>query len=303
MSLTRALVVVIVLAAIVAVVGGCPKPQDTSATGPMSAKSTKGPAAPPTPAANTEATAAGAQTKLTVLAPCGMIIPIDKVKDAFMKTRPDIAVETVYDNSVIIAKKVVDKGEPCDVFVSPGSRQLDIVRKAGKVDESTVTRVTTFELVCIVPKKNPAGISKPADLVKAKTISSPDFEVDSVGYAGRQALQKLGLWDKVSKRIVTSAHAIESHGFVASGKSQAGIAFRNCPLETNPKKLSLSKVSIAFSFPRDSYDQVDGLVAMTTDCKTPDAAKAFIAYMASPDGQKILEENGLDPITPQKSAG
>jgi molybdate transport system substrate-binding protein len=302
MSHMRTLITVSALVAVIALVAGCPKSGQAPVSGPPMGK-----LPPPAQAAGANTEVAGqpgaAQTTLKVLGPCGMIIPVDNVRDAFMKAHPDIKVDTVYDSSIVIARKIVDKAEPCDVFISPGTRQLEILRKAGKVDESTLKTITTFELVCIVPKGNPAGITKPEDLVKAKAISTPNEELDSVGYAGRQALQKLGLWDKVSKKIVPAESAILSHGFVAARKADAGIAFRNCPFETNPKKMSLSKVAIAFSFPKDSYDQVDGLVAMTNDCKVRDAAQAFIDFIASPEGLKILQAGGLDPVKPAAKPG
>ncbi len=234
---------------------------------------------------------------LSMYAPCGMIIPLMDAIAAFEAQHPEIRIEAKYDNSVIVAKLLTDKGEKADLFISPGPRQMSLLQKQGLIDEDSITAFCDFELVTIIPRENPAGIQKPEDLLGAKVVSIPDPETDSVGYAGRQALEALGLWEALEKQntLLVTGQAIESHKFVAQGKSQAGIAFDGCPLETNPEKLSKSKVQVAFSFPDDAYETPQGQIAITRDCAHPEAARAFIDFLVSTEGRKIIEDSGLKP--------
>jgi molybdate transport system substrate-binding protein len=304
-TLVGLLVVSLLVVGLIA--SGCAKTTDESASGGPTvgtgrhagAENAAAPGAEGSPA--TGAKGANGETRLLLLGPCGMTAPMAAIIKQFEATHAGIKIDLTTDNSVIIAKRVVEKGAACDLFISPGSRQLGILEQKGIADMSTVKPFTAFEVVCIVPKANPAGIKKPEDLLKAKVISMPSPELDSTGYAGREALQKLGLWDRLSKRLITADDAIVSHTWVANNRSQAGIAFRNCPLETNPKKLSLSKVSIAFTFPQDTYTPVKGLVAMTKSCQAPEVAKQFIDFLVSPDGQKVIEQYGLDGVTGEKA--
>jgi len=67
--------------------------------------------------------------------------------------------------------------------------------------------------------------------------------------------------------------------------------------------LSLSKVAVAFSFPEDSYDRPQGLAAVTTACSHPQAAKDFVKFLASAEGQKVIQDHGLTPLAaPAQSA-
>lgn len=235
---------------------------------------------------------------LTMYGPCGMVLPFMDAIAAFEQQHPEIHIDAKYDNSVIVARRLTDKGETCDLFVSPGPQQMALLSEKSLVDESTITAFCDFELVTIVPRENPAGIQKPEDLLRAKVVSIPDPKLDSVGHAGKQALEALKLWKQLEdqNKLLVTSQAIESHKFVAQGKSQAGIAFKGCPLETNPEKLSKSKVQIAFEFPKDSYETPQGLIAVTKNCASADAAKAFISFLISAEGQKIIADSGLKPV-------
>lgn len=252
---------------------------------------TTGPApqsAPNTPTAPPQATG-----ELKIFVPCGMIVPMRAAADAFMKTHPELKVVGVYDNAGIIVKRIAEKGEQGDLMVSPGSTEIGQLEAKGFIRPDSKQALGNFELVCIVPATSKLGISKPADLKKVKTMGAPDPEVNSVGTSGKEALTKLGLWDTLKPKMVFSEHAIEAYTLVASGKADAAICYRNCPLETNPKKLAKSKVRIAFSFPQDSYQKQQCLIGELKDARNPTAARAFVDFISSPDGLKILADNGM----------
>jgi len=177
--------------------------------------------------------------------------------------------------------------------MTPGQTEMDALVEAGLVDESTIRKVGDFELVVITQRDQTLKLTKPEDLRQCETLSMPDPDINSVGTSGRLALQKLGLWEELEPKFVKTKRAIQSHTYVAGGKSDAGIAYRNCPLETNPDKLSTSKVKIAFSFPEDSYDRQPCLVAVLNGSENLAAAQGFTDFLSSADGLKILEDNGL----------
>jgi molybdate transport system substrate-binding protein len=252
-----------------------------------------------TPVAATPAKAAPAgQTNIAIDVPCGMLIPFKTVIAEYKKTHRDVAFTEKYDNAGVLVKDIVNNGAKCDLFVSPGSTELNTLASKGKADAATKKAVGKYELVVIVPHGNPQNIQKPEDLLKLKTLSIPDPDINSVGAFGKQALTKLGLWDKLQDKFVRPfpEHAIDSHTMVANGKSQAGISYKNCPLETNPEKLDKSKVAVAFSIDPTTYDAAECLVAIMSDSPVRTQAQAFIDYLLTPDAQKILVDKGLTGI-------
>lgn len=242
--------------------------------------------------ATTTQVATPAPVELKAYVPCGMIIPMRAVMDAFKVQYPRVTVTGVFDNSGIIVDRLTKKNEKADVVVTPGNVELKKLEEGGIVAPGTAKAVGDFELVIIVPASSKLEIKTPADLKKCKTIACPNNEVNSTGASGEEALKKLGLWDELKPKMVFTTHAIEAHTLVASGKADAGIAYKNCPLETNPEKLSKSKVRIAFSFPADIYTRQRCWVALTKAAKMPEAQQ-FLTFITSPDGLKLLEEKGM----------
>lgn len=277
------LLVATLLAVVVLTVAGCGQKPAATETPQVNA-----------PAPPADGAAAGdISGELTVFVPCGMIIPVRGVIDRFEELHPQLKVHGVYDNAGILVERMANKGEQADVFISPGNVELGLVEKAGLVDASQAKTIGSFELVIIQNKNNTLKVASPEDLRKCARIASPDPAKNSVGASGKEALTKLGLWDELQPKFVLTKQAIQSHTMVASGKVDAGIAYRNCPLETNPEKLSTSKVQIACEFPTATYTLQPCLIATMKDVKNPAAAKAFIEFVTSEEGLKILDEKGM----------
>jgi ABC-type glycerol-3-phosphate transport system substrate-binding protein len=93
--------------------------------------------------------------------------------------------------------------------------------------------------------------------------------------------------------MIPTQHAIESHTMVAGAKSDAGVSYRNCPLETNPEKLSKSKVEIAFGFDDKDYTKQQCLIAPLKQAPQPEAAAKFVEFFIGTEGVKLLSENGM----------
>lgn len=241
-----------------------------------------------------EAPVAAAPIEVRAFIPCGMIIPMRTAAEAFMTAHPDIKINGIYDNAGVIVKRIVEKGEQADLVVTPGSVELKALQDQGQI-AGEARAIGTFELVAIVPATSKLDLKSPADLMKCKTIGSANPETNSTGASGKEALMKLGLWEGLQPKLLKPYpdHAIVAYTMVASGKADAAISYKNCPLETNPEKLSKSKVKVAFAFPADSYTKQQCLVAPLKNAKKPGAAAEFIKYLTSEEGLKVLSDAGM----------
>ncbi|NPV47110.1 MAG: molybdate ABC transporter substrate-binding protein [Armatimonadetes bacterium] len=246
----------------------------------------------PAPEGTTGAADKASAEEIKVYVPCGMIVPVKAVMSAYEAQNPGTKVTGVFDNGGIIVERLTKKGEKADVVMTAGRVEMKALQDAGLVSADAVQALGEFELVVIVPKASKLGLKTPADLKKCKTIASPDPDVNSTGASGKEALTSLGLWDELKPKMVFTKHAIEAYTMVASGKADAALAYRNCPLETNPEKLSKSKVGLAFDIPEDAYKKQQCLVAPVQGGRT-EAAGKFVAFMVSDEGRKLLSDNGL----------
>lgn len=284
----------LLLLTLVIVLAGCPR-QQTAVTPASPPAAGAVPAPGPTAGTTAGATAAAAPVtgEITAYIPCGMLIPMHEAIKAFEAKNPGVKVKANYENGVVIVKRLTDQHKPTDVVVTPGKTEMAALEAKHIIDEANKQAVGSFELVCIVPSSSKRVIAKPADLKQCKTIAMPNPDVNSTGTSGREALTKLGLYDTLKPRMVLPTHAIEAHTMVANGKADAGLAYKNCPLETAPEKLNKSKVRIAFSFPADSYQKQPCLVAASAQAANKAGAQALVAFLSSPEGLKVLADNGM----------
>jgi len=275
---SRFAIAIILLSVSLAAFAGCRKPAPVVETPP---------AGPPKAAAPTPS------GKLTLYVPCGLTLPLKAVVLEFKKAYPDIEVTDKWDSGVVLVREVLDKGARPDIFMAPGAVEIGALEKEGLMDESTVKEFARFDLAVIVPNGNPSDITTPQDILKAKTIALPSPELTSAGAAAKQALIAEGLWDKIQDRIVEADIASEAHAFVANDKADAGLAFKACPLETAPEKLSKEKVWVGAEFDRKDFDPVRCKVGMLKESRNPDAAKLFIDFMLQKDMLDLMKEKGL----------
>jgi molybdate transport system substrate-binding protein len=235
----------------------------------------------------------GVSGELKVAIPCGMIIPLKKAITVFRQSNPDLKVVEDYDNAGVLVTKILERGDRPDFFVSPGITEIKRLEDAGLVDPDSKVQLGSFELCAIVRRGSGVKVEKPEDLVNCKTVALPDPKLNSVGTCGQEALEKLGLWDKIEPKTVQTDQAIKAHNLVIQGKADAGISYRACPLETNPDKMNDSQVQIVFDFPRDSYEPQKIWIAPLKTAANREAADAVIDFLRSRQGLQLLIENDL----------
>lgn len=240
-----------------------------------------------------EAAASGLTGDLHVQVPCGMIIPVKKAITVFKQSNPELNVIEDYDNAPVLISKTLELGANPDVFVSPGDSEIGRLEDEGLVNPDSKVSLGSFELVIVTNRDSTIEINTPEDLLKCRSISIPEPVVNSVGTSGREALENLGLWEQLEPKMVKTDHPITSHTYVIDGKVDAGIAYRACPLETNPDKMNESQVRVACPFPPTSYERQKVWIAPLTTAPNPEAAQALIDFMASPEGLTILADNDM----------
>lgn len=283
----------LVAVAVGLVVVGCRQAPPATTTSAGTAQAAAGSATIAKTAAET--TAAGPKTKLAVYIPCGIIIPAHAAIDAYQEAHPGVKVEGTYDNPLALERRIVQQGGGCDIYISSGPLEVQHLAQKGLVDTSTTTHFGQLELVLLVPKANPAHIKSVGDLVKASTIACPNPKLNSLGYVAKAALTKLGIWNKIKPKLVLTEFAIDTYKLAATGRADAAIAYKTCPLDSNPKKIKASSVRIACSFPADSYAPANAQFEATvaTKCADPKIAESFISFLTSPSTGKLMAANGL----------
>ncbi|MDD5595535.1 MAG: molybdate ABC transporter substrate-binding protein [Candidatus Omnitrophica bacterium] len=236
---------------------------------------------------------ANSQKVLTIYVPCGMTIPFKELSLAYEK-QYHLKVEPVFDNSNILVRLVLDKGKIPDLFVSPGKKEIGLLKEKGFINEDSIRPFAKYELILIAPAKSdyPKAISDLlSDAVKTIVISNPDF--NSIGAYAVESLKSLGLWERIEKKVIFTNTPIEALSYIAISKADAGIHYNICPFETNTDKVEQGAIRIIAQFPSDSHEIINSYIAILRDSKFPEEARNFQNFMFSKKGLSILSQYGL----------
>ncbi|MFL0564276.1 molybdate ABC transporter substrate-binding protein [Microbacterium sp. 179-I 1D1 NHS] len=212
---------------------------------------------------------------LTVYAAASLKSSFDEIDEAFTEQHPGVEISPVYDGSLTLATQIAE-GAPADVFAS--------------ADEATMAKVADFALdpavfasntlVIAVPAGNPKKVSTLTDLAGVVTVlCAPEVPC---GAASATLLSAAGVTvDAVSLEQNVTAVLTK----VAAGEADAGLVYATDVV---------GRSDVEAVVPEGADDVVNRYpIAALKDAANPDAAAAFIAFVRSGAGQKILTRHGF----------
>ena len=233
---------------------------------------------------------------LRIFIPCGLARPFNELRDVWERKYPQIPLHYVYDSAVALVRKA-ERGEKGDVFISPGEVEIGKLEKDGITDPKARIVFGYVPLVLAVPKDNPARINSLKDLAtpKLRTFGLPNPELNSLGYHAREALRRLGLWEKVKPKVVETEFNIRTYMFLAAKKVDAAVLFTACPLRANPEKLAPEKVKLIAKLP---YKPLPFIAAPFTRGNR-ELAEKYISLLVGEEGRRIFKRYGI--ILPKRA--
>jgi len=185
-----------------------------------------------------------------------------------------------------LAMQIV-QGAPADLFLPANQEWADYVREKGLVQETRLLLGNT--LVLVVPKGNPAGITRPADLtklaVKRLALAGPSVPV---GNYGRQALKKLGLWDDLEKqkKVASGDDVRVTLTYVERGEAEAGIVYATDARVTD-------KVEVVYTFDPGTHDPIRYPLVLLKAGAAHKASRLFYEFLGTPGAAEIFKKHGF----------
>ena len=245
----------------------------------------------------TEATPAEPVT-LTVFAAASLTEAFTEIGHDFETAQPDIKVIFNFGGSQQLAHQL-SQGAPADIFASANTDQMATAIEAERVAASAPQTFVHNRLVVIYPADNPAGLARLQDLSQPNLRLILAAEDVPVGRYSQQFLDKAvadpafeaGFKDAVLANVVSYEQSVKAVlTKVALGEGDAGIIYS-------------SDVTAEVADQVGQLDIPDNLntiatypIAVVSDTAYPDQARAFVAYVLSPDGQDVLARFGFTGV-------
>jgi len=238
-----------------------------------------------------------AQTEVTLIAPGGIRAPIEKLIPAFEK-KTGYKVNPTFGSGGGTKKQVMS-GDVFDVpIVQP---PLAEVIATGNVEESTGTPLASVAVGVAVKKGAPKPDISSTEAVKkmllsAKSIVCPDAATGAAaGVSINDMLKKLGIDEQVEpklRRIRGTGPGGAGGGnlvsaMVANGEAEIAMTFVS--------EMTVPGIDIVGVLPNEVSPWTPLVGYISTHSKNPEAAKALLKFLSSPEAVEAYKAAGMQP--------
>lgn len=215
---------------------------------------------------------------------------IEELGRRFMAAHHDVVLRYNFGSSGELSKQI-EAGAPIDLFLSAAERQMNELERRGLVVAASRRVFARNVLVAVTPLDSRLDLAKPTDLLDARVrrvvVGNP--KTVPAGQYAEQSLRALGIWERLTARLVYAENVRQALEYVARGEVDAGFVYAS-DVAARP-----GRVKEAFRPAADTYQPITYPVAVVTGAHEPAVADAFIRLLVSAEGQAVLRRFGFQP--------
>jgi molybdate transport system substrate-binding protein len=224
-----------------------------------------------------------ATTDLLVAAASNLTDAFAEVGQRFT-SKTDIHVVFSFGATADFAKQI-ENGAPFDVFAAADSEHVDLLDREGLLTPGTRRLYARGRLVMWLPPGSSLRVEHMEDLAAKAferiAIAKPD--VAPYGQATVESLRAVGIWNQIEPRVVYAQNVSQAKQYAATGNAE--VAFIPLAL-VKPGEGTYVEVNEQLHRP------IDQAVAIIKDSPKQAAARRFVDFLLSEEGQELLLKNG-----------
>jgi molybdate transport system substrate-binding protein len=235
-------------------------------------------------------------TELTIYAAASLTAVLRDLERQYTAGHPGVTITVSTDSSAALETKI-EQGAPADVFLSADTAHAAALVAKGLAAGASVPIARTF-LTVIVPRGDPAGVRTPADLARPglKIVAAGDsvpitrYAAQLVTNLAKQPGYPSDFAAAYDRNVVSKEDNVAAVvAKVGLGEGDAAIVY------ATDAKASTSVAPIAVPDAANVPATYAGVVVKRS--KDVAAARAFLAWLAGPDGRSVLATFGFSPPT------
>ncbi|HEX7447710.1 MAG TPA: molybdate ABC transporter substrate-binding protein [Pirellulales bacterium] len=229
--------------------------------------------------------------------------PVETIATNYERSSSSIAVKCSFAGSSTLAEQIA-AGVQADLFLSANQQWVQHLTDTGLVAKSSP--LLRNRLVLIVPVDSEVVITRPEDLLKdsVRHLAMADPESVPAGIYGREALEKLNLWNGVQDKVAAGDDVRQALSYVETGAAEAGIVYATDAIISD-------KVKTAFPIALELSEPVIYQVALLKSAAEKPAAMAFYQHLQSQEALTIFRQQGFGVVekaspsegSPQEGSG
>jgi len=226
------------------------------------------------------AASGGVTGTVTVFAAASLTESFTTLGKQFEAAHPGTTVKFNFGASSSLAENI-NQGAPADVFASASAKNMKQVVDAGGASDSKTFANNVMQIA--VPPDNPANVSQVTDLANPKikvALCQPEVPCGTVA---QEVFKKA---DVTVKPVTQGADVKAVLTTVQLGEVDAGMVYKTDVQAAGAKVKGIE-------IPADQNASTSYPIAALSKAPNAAGAAAFVDYVLSPDGEKVLEQAGF----------
>ena len=214
-----------------------------------------------------------------------LVFAAASLKNALDEANADYGAPVVasYAASSALARQI-EAGAPARVFISADLEWMDYLEAKALLQPGSRRNLLGNRLVWIVPASKPAPADPLSALGSSGRLALADPQHVPAGKYAKAALQGMGRWESVAKRIAAAENVRAALALVARGEAPVGIVY-----ETDAS--AEPKVRIAGRIDQRLHAPIVYPAALLRGASP--AAAAYLDFLAGPRAARIFEKHGF----------
>src|SRR2546423_14550498 len=217
---------------------------------------------------------------------------VEELVPAFEKSSGH-SVKTTFGLGVAMAKRVQD-GEGIDLFIGPRA-SIDALLKSGRLTAGSEANLARSSVGIAVRKGAPKPDISSADALKRTLVAAKSVSYSNPAFGGAsgvhfaKGLERLGIAEAMKPKIKFPPAGGFNGRLLAAGEVDMAV-------QQIGELMSVPGIEVLGPLPGDLQSVTTFAAAIPSAARQPDAARAFIQYLQSPEAAAVMKAKGLDPI-------
>ena len=222
--------------------------------------------------------------EITVAAASDLTPAFEEIGRAFESTYKTKVV-FVFGSTGMLTRQI-ENGAPVDLFAAASMSYIDELDQKGLVIPDSREIYARGRITLWTPNDSNLRLQGIADLARPEVqriaIANPDHA--PYGLAAKQALQSAGVWDRVQPKLVYGDNIRQTLQYAQTGNVEVAIVALSLSVQSNGRWTLI---------PEELHQPIDQGLAILKSTKNEPAARAFAAFVSSPQGKSIMKKYGL----------
>jgi molybdate transport system substrate-binding protein len=226
--------------------------------------------------------------EVTLAAAASLRGVLPELSRAYQAGHPDAHVTATYGASGTL-KQQVEGGAPVDAVLFAAARPVDELIAAGEVEAASRRVIATNALVLVGPRGGrPVTFATLDALPVGERVAVGDPGAVPAGEYARAWLRSLGKWDALQGRLLLGGDVAAVLAYARRGEVAAAVVYRT-------EVRGVDDVVVLDEARGPAAPRPEVVAGVVHGARGAGEAGAFLGFVGSPEGQKVLADFGFGP--------